>query len=306
MPRIAANGIEIEYESLGDDSAPVILLIMGLGCQLIHWPDAFCEKLVAAGYRVIRYDNRDVGLSTRMEQAGMPKLLRAGIAARLRLPVRAPYSLSDLAADALGLLDALAIPQAHVVGLSMGGMIAQLLAAKHPSRVQSLTLWMTSSGHPGLPQPSLALQMRMIRRPEGRDRAALVRHGVQTWQLIGSPGYPPPVEELQAKVERYIDRAHYPRGVARQTAAILAARSRRALLRGLKMPVQIIHGEADPLVPVGAAHDLARHIPGARLHLLPGVGHDIPAPLYAALASLLTSHAAAAETPATASERRAA
>lgn len=297
MPRVAANGIEIEYESLGVESAPAILLIMGLGCQLIHWPDALCEELVAAGYRVIRYDNRDVGLSTRLERAGMPKLLRAGIASRLRLPVRAPYTLDDLAADAAGLLDALGIAQAHVVGLSMGGMIAQLLAAQHPVRVLSLTLWMTSSGHPGLPQPRLSLQMRMIRRPEGRDRGALVRHGVQTWQLIGSPAYPTPVEELQRQVERYIDRAHYPRGAARQTAAILAARSRRALLRGLTMPVQIIHGEADPLVPVGAAHDLARHTPGAALHVIPGMGHDIPAPLVPQLAQLLIDHCHRAASP---------
>ncbi|MDP3858789.1 MAG: alpha/beta hydrolase [Stagnimonas sp.] len=298
MPRIAANGIEIEYESLGAESAPVILLIMGLGCQLIHWPDSLCEQLVAAGYRVIRYDNRDTGLSTRLEQAGIPKLLRAGIAARLRLPVRAPYALDDLAADALGLLDALGIAQAHVVGLSMGGMIAQLLAARQPARVLSLTLWMTSSGHPGLPQPRLSLQMRMIRRPDGRDRGALVRHGVQTWQLIGSPAYPTPVEELRLQVERYIDRAHYPRGTARQTAAILAARSRRALLRGLRMPVQIIHGEADPLVPVHAAHDLARHTPGSTLHVIPGMGHDIPAALVPRLASLLLAHCRASEAPA--------
>lgn len=295
MPRVASNGIELEYESLGPEQGPVILLIMGLGCQLIHWPDSLCAALAAGGYRVIRFDNRDAGLSTRFEEAGLPRLLRAGIAARLRLPVRAPYSLDDLASDALGLLDALGVAEAHVVGLSMGGMIAQLLAARQPQRVLSLTLWMTGSGHPGLPQPSLALQMRMIRRPDGRDREARVRHGVQTWQLIGSPAYPTPEPLLRAQVERYVDRAYYPRGTARQTAAILAARSRRALLRGLRMPTQVIHGEDDPLVPVGAAHDLARHIPGAKLHLIPGMGHDIPEPLVPALSGLLLSHAASVE-----------
>ncbi|TAJ52225.1 MAG: alpha/beta fold hydrolase [Nevskiaceae bacterium] len=295
MPRVTANGIEIEYESLGPDHAPVALLIMGLGCQLIHWPDALCEQLLAAGYRVVRFDNRDVGLSSRMEQAGIPKLLRAGIAARLRLPLRAPYGLEDLATDALGLMDALGISQAHVVGLSMGGMIAQLLAARHPQRLRSLTLWMTNSGHPGLPQPHWRLQLRMIRRPDGRDRAALVRHGVQTWQLIGSPGYPTPVEHLQAQVERYIDRAHYPRGTARQTAAILAARHRRALLRQLRMPVQIIHGEADPLVPVAAAYDLAKQVPDSTLHVIPGMGHDIPPVLVPKLAGLLVEHFGKAE-----------
>lgn len=303
MPRIASNGIELEYESLGADDAPVILLIMGLGCQLIHWPDSLCTALVTAGYRVIRYDNRDVGLSTRLDAAGLPDLVRLGIASRLRLPVRAPYTLDDLAEDARGLLDALGIAEAHMVGLSMGGMIAQLLAAKHPQRVTSLTLWMTHSGHRGLPQPSLKLQMRMIRRPDGRDREARVRHGVQTWQLLGSPAYPTPGPQLRARVEQYVDRAYYPRGVARQTAAILAARSRHPLLRALPMPVQIIHGEADPLVPVGAAHDLARQLPRARLHLIPGMGHDIPEPLVPKLAGLLVEHADAAST---ATSRRAA
>lgn len=303
MPRIASNGIELECESLGADDAPVILLIMGLGCQLIHWPDSLCAALVAAGYRVIRYDNRDVGLSTRLDAAGLPDLLRLGIASRLRLPVRTPYALDDLAEDARGLLDALGIAEAHVVGLSMGGMIAQLLAAKHPQRVKSLTLWMTHSGHRGLPQPTLKLQMRMIRRPDGRDREARVRHGVQTWQLLGSPGYPTPEPQLRARVEQYVDRAYYPRGVARQTAAILAARSRHPLLRALPMPVQIIHGEADPLVPVGAAHDLARQLPQARLHVIPGMGHDIPEPLVPRLAGLLVEHAG---TAAAATSRRAA
>jgi pimeloyl-ACP methyl ester carboxylesterase len=295
MPRITANGIDIEYESLGREDAPVILLIMGLGGQLTMWPDALCERLVQGGFRVIRYDNRDVGLSTRMEAAGRPKLLRAGIAARLRLPVRSPYSLEDLAADALGLLDALGVAQAHVAGLSMGGMIAQILAARHPQRVRSLTLWMTNSGHPALPGPSLALQLRMIRRPEGRDREALVRHSMQTWRLIGSPAYPLEEAELRTLVERQLDRAYYPRGIARQTAAILAARQRRPLLRRLSMPVQIIHGEADPLVPVAAAHDLARHIPGARLHLIPGMGHDIPPALLPRLSGLLLEHVRAVE-----------
>lgn len=304
MPRVAVNGIELEYESRGADSAPAVLMVMGLGCQLIHWPDALCDDLVAAGYRVIRFDNRDAGLSTQLDAAGLPKLLRAGIAARLRLPVRAPYTLDDMASDTLGLLDALGIAETHLVGLSMGGMISQLVAARQPQRVKSLTLWMTHSGHPGLPQPSWRLQLRMIRRPESRAREALVRHGVQTWRLIGSPGYPTPADELQAQVERYVDRAYTPRGTGRQMAAILAARSRRSLLRGLKMPVQIIHGEDDPLVPVAGAHDLARQIPGARLHLIKGMGHDLPAPLLPRLAGLLREHFAAA-TPATSLSRAA-
>src|ERR1043166_3856250 len=181
MPRIKANGIELEYEEFGDRDAPAILLIMGLAGQLIHWPEEFCVTLAQAGYRVIRYDNRDIGLSTKLDHPGKPNLMRSGVRALLRLPVRAPYKLDDMAADALGLLDALGIKTAHLVGASMGGMIAQILAAKHRSRVRSLTLIMTTSGNPWLPQASLKVRLRLVKRPENTDRETLIAHSMQTW-----------------------------------------------------------------------------------------------------------------------------
>jgi pimeloyl-ACP methyl ester carboxylesterase len=295
MPRVTANGIEIEYESLGPDQAPVALLIMGLGCQLIHWPDALCEQLLAAGYRVLRYDNRDVGLSSRMEQAGMPKLLRAGIAARLRLPVRAAYGLDDLAADALGLMDALGIAQAHVVGLSMGGMIAQVLGAKHANRVRSLTLIMTSSGNPWLKKPSLRIQMRMMSKPKARDRETLLQFGMNTWRMIGSPGYPSPEPELREYVARALDRNVHPQGLARQMVAIMASGSRVKQLARIKAPTLIIHGDKDPLVPVPAARDLKKHIPDAQLEIIHGMGHDLPSSLLPKLSHLILHHTKHAE-----------
>ena len=294
MPNVSANGLELEYETFGDARAPALLLIMGLGGQLIQWPDSFCEALAQAGYYVIRYDNRDVGLSTRMGHVGKPKLMRAGVLSTLGLPVRAPYTLEDMAMDALGLLDALAIPQAHVVGISMGGMIAQILAARHPSRVPSLTSIMSTSGNPRLPGPSLRIKLRMVKRPERLDRESLIQHSMQTWRLIGSPGFPTDASTLRAKVESAYDRASYPQGLARQTLAILASGSRVPLLRKIRAPTLVIHGERDPLVPVAAAHDLLRHIPGARGEIIAGMGHDLPPPLLPRLQKLILDHVAAA------------
>lgn len=290
MPRVAVKQFKLEYEAFGPEHGPVILLIMGLGGQLLMWPESFCEALASAGYRVIRFDNRDVGLSDKQATTIKPKLLRAGIASVLGLAVHAPYTLDDMASDAIGLLDVLKIQHAHVVGVSMGGMIAQLVALQQPERVSSLTLWMTSSGNPRLPGPSLKLQLRMVRRPERNDAEAVIRHSMRTWRLIGSPGYPVPEDELRAQVERLYLRQHYPRGVARQTLAILAASSRAKRLSGLRLPVQVIHGDADPLIPVAAAHELAALIPGAKLHILAGMGHDLPTPLLPQLAALVLAH----------------
>lgn len=276
MPQVHANGIHLEYETFGDPAHPPILLIMGLGAQLVLWPEAFCEALARAGHYVVRFDNRDVGLSTRMKQAGKAQLMRAALASTLRLPVRAPYTLDDMAHDALGLMDGLGLKRAHVVGASMGGMIAQILAAKHPERVASLTLVMTTSGNPRLPGPSLRIKLRLVKRPPLLDRESLIQYSMETWRLIGSPAWPTDHATLRAKVERNYDRAHYPAGLARQTLAIIASGSRVPLLRRISAPTQVIHGDADPLVPVAAAHDLARHIPHARLEIIKGMGHDFP------------------------------
>jgi pimeloyl-ACP methyl ester carboxylesterase len=295
MPQVRANGINLEYEAFGDRGAPPLVLIMGLGGQLLLWPEEFCRALADAGHYVVRFDNRDIGLSTKLEQPRRPKLLGAAIAARLGLKVRAPYTLDDMAHDTVGLLDALQLERAHVVGASMGGMIAQIVAAKFPRRVDSLTLVMSTSGNPRLPGPRLELQLRLVRRPPAEDRETLIRHSMQTWRLIGSPQYPPDEDILRAKVERSYDRSSYRHGLARQTLAIIASGSRVPLLRRIEAPTLVIHGAEDPLVPVAARHDLARHISGARLSIIPGMGHDLPAPLLPTFSRLILQHAREAE-----------
>ena len=295
MPQINANGLQFEYETFGKDKDPALLLIMGLGGQLVQWPEEFCEALARGGYYVIRYDNRDVGLSTHLGHLGKAKLASAGVLSTLRLPVKSPYKLDDMATDAVGVLDALSIKSAHVVGISMGGMIGQIVAAKHPARVRSFVSIMSSSGHKNLPGPSLRIQLRMIKRPKAFDRESLIAYSMETWRLIGSPAYPTPTDALRAKVERAFDRASYPQGLGRQTVAILASGSRMSLLPKIHAPTLIIHGDQDPLVPVAAAYNLARYIPGAKLEVISGMGHDLPPQLLSQLQTLILSHVKSAD-----------
>ena len=290
MAKARSNGLELEYETFGDPKHPPILLIMGLGGQLIHWPEAFCESLAKAGHYVIRYDNRDVGLSTRISGHGRTQLIRAGLKSMLGLPVRAPYTLDDLALDAVGLLDALKIKSAHIIGVSMGGMIGQILAAKHHARVKSFVCWMSSSGNPRLPGPSLKVRLRLVTRPPKLDRESLIRYSMQTWRMIGSPGYPIEEKLLRARVERTFDRAYYPAGLARQTLGILASGNRLSLLKRIKAPTLVLHGQDDALIPVAAAHDLARHIPDSRLEIIKGMGHDLPPQLLPRLTQSVLAH----------------
>ena len=295
MPQARSNGINLEYETFGNKASPPIVLIMGLGAQLVLWPDELCAALADAGHYVVRFDNRDVGLSTKLETPRRVRLVRAALASRLGFKVRAPYTLDDMAHDTVGLLDALELPRAHVVGASMGGMIAQIVAAKHPQRVDSLTLIMSTSGNPRLPQARLDLQLRLVRRPLAGDRETLIRHSMDLWRAIGSPQFPAGDEVLRAKVERSYDRSSYRHGLARQTLAIIASGSRVALLKRIEAPTLVIHGAEDPLVPVAAGHDLAQHIPGARLSIIPGMGHDLPAPLLPTFSQLIVQHAKEAE-----------
>ncbi|MEC9363471.1 MAG: alpha/beta hydrolase [Pseudomonadota bacterium] len=290
MPRVKTNGIEIEVESFGQARDPAILLIMGLGGQMVLWPDDFCERLAGAGYRVVRFDNRDIGLSTKLDGLGRPPLLRNGIAHTLRLPVRAPYRLDDMALDSVGVLDALDIERAHVVGVSMGGMIAQLLAARHGGRVASLTSIMSSSGHRALPGPRFDVQLRLMKRPARLDREGLIAHGMQTWRMIGSPGYPEAEADLREKVARQIDRNVHPQGFVRQISAIMASGSRAPLLSRVRAPTLIIHGKADPLVPVAAAYDLKKRLPHARLEVIEGMGHDMPRALLPRIEQMILEH----------------
>jgi len=279
MPRARANGIEIEYETFGDPADPALLLVMGLGAQMILWPEEFCSDLAARGLHVVRYDNRDVGRSTWLDQAGMPDVAGALAAAMQGRPIASPYLLRDMAADAVGLLDALEVDAVHVVGASMGGMIAQTLAIEHPARVRTLTSIMSTTGHPGLP-PARPEAMAVLVTPAPTERVAAIEHGVRVWRTIGSPGFPFDEAEVRERAALAFDRGVNPPGVARQLVAILASGSRREALRGVQVPSLVIHGAADPLVPVEAGRDTAQAVPGAELLEFEGMGHDLPRPLW--------------------------
>ncbi|QKS01623.1 alpha/beta fold hydrolase [Sphingomonas sp. CL5.1] len=275
MAKVAVNGIEMEYDKFGAQDAPAVLMIMGLGAQMVRWPMALVEALVERGYRVIRFDNRDVGLSTKFDRAGTPNMALMAASHLMRRPIRAPYSLTDMAADAVGLLDALGIARAHVVGASMGGMIAQLVAAHWPARTLSLTSIMSTTGNPALPGASLQAMGILLRRPRSDDLEAIVAHGVKASKIVA--GRFPEDETLMA--ERYREevlRNHHPSGFVRQMAAILADGDRRARLKAITVPSVVVHGADDPLVPVAGGRDTAASIPGARLVEIPGMGHTLP------------------------------
>ena len=290
--RVAANGIEIEVDDRGPASGEPLLLIMGLGMQLIGWPDELVELLIARGFRVIRLDNRDAGLSQGFDHLGVPNLPWNALRFRLRLAVRAPYGITDMAADAVGVLDALGIARAHVCGASMGGMIAQHIAAKYPQRVKSLTLMMTTSGARRLPQAGTEVQWALMAKPAGPEPAAVVAHLQKLLRLIGSPAYPPEAERLRQRLEESVLRAWRPAGTARQLIAVAADGDRSPLLGRIVAPTRVIHGDADRLVPVPAGHDLVARIAGAVADIVPGMGHDLPLPLLPRFAAGIAENAA--------------
>jgi pimeloyl-ACP methyl ester carboxylesterase len=267
--KISANGIQIEVEDSGGEGRPVVLLIMGLGMQLIGWPPEFVQSLVDAGFRVVRHDNRDIGLSQGFDEAGTGNLVWQSVRQRIGLAVRSAYSLQDMADDALGVLDAMGIRRAHVIGASMGGMIAQRLAASAPGRTASLVSIMSSSGARNLPGPRADVAAALLRRPASRTEAALVAHGVGFVRLIGSPAYPQDDQR----------RAYRPAGIVRQMLAIGADSGRASVLARIASPTLVLHGDADPLVPLACGEDTARRIPDARFVSVPGMGHDLPPPV---------------------------
>lgn len=289
--QVSANGLAIEIDDQGPANAEPLLLIMGLGMQLVGWPDELVQLLVSRGFRVIRLDNRDAGLSQGFDHLGVPNLALAALQHTLRLPVKAPYGVADMAADALGVLDALGLPQAHVCGASMGGMIAQHLAAQHPSRVRSLTLMMTTTGARRLPQPAWNVRKVLLSRPDGRDPEAVVRHLEHLLGVIGSPAFPPDRDRLLRRLRATVQRAWRPAGTARQLAAIVADGDRTPLLARITARTAVIHGIADPLVPLGAGEDLARRITGATADFVPGMGHDLPLQLLPRFADCITQNA---------------
>lgn len=292
MPQVHANGLDIEYESFGPESAETIILIMGLGAQLTQWPLELCHALVAQGYRVIRFDNRDAGLSSRIERDRAFAFSDAFFALASGKASLAVYSLTDMAADTIGLMDALGIDKAHIVGASMGGMIAQHIAAEYPERCLSLTSIMSSSGNPMLPPPKArVLGLFMPQATGGRDQQAVVEQGIKTYETIGSPGFPTDQKTLREWCERDAARAYYPQGVMRQIAAVLSDGDRRSLLRQITVPTVVLHGRDDPVVPVAAGEDTAANIPGAELRVINGMGHDMPLALVDQIADAIVSAA---------------
>jgi pimeloyl-ACP methyl ester carboxylesterase len=292
--RVVANGIGIEIDDQGPPGADPLLLIMGLGMQLYGWPEELVQMLVARGFRVVRMDNRDAGLSQGFDHLGVPNLPWAGLRHMLHVPVHAPYGIADMADDALGVLEALGLAQAHVCGASMGGMIAQHLAAKHPQRVKSLTLMMTTSGSRRLPQPSTRIKLALLSRPASNQGGAVVAHLQQLLQLIGSPAYPAEPEAMRLRLEAVVARAWRPAGTARQIMAAVADGDRSALLARIRAPTRVIHGRDDPLVPVAAGHDLVASIAGAVADIVPGMGHDLPLQLLPHFAGGIAQNAARA------------
>ncbi len=287
MPQIAANQLCFEYESLGDASSPVVLLIMGLGAQLCRWPLPFCQALVDRGFRVIRFDNRDCGLSSKLDATGVPD-----IAAALRKgrPLTPPYTLDDMADDSAALLDALAVCRAHVVGASMGGAIAQILAARYPTRVLSLTCLMTTSGHPDLPPPTPQAAHALFRPlPPTRDRERLIEDAVERQLAVASPRFPSCPQRLRDAFSEEHERSFHPRGVARHLAAFLASGDRRALLQTIRVPTLVLHGADDPLIPVACGRDVAAHVPDAEIRVIEGMGHDLPVALSEPLADAIAA-----------------
>jgi pimeloyl-ACP methyl ester carboxylesterase len=290
VAQLRANGLDIEYDTFGDSDADPLLLIMGLGTQMIAWPPDFCNALAEDGRFVVRFDNRDVGLSTKFDGVSAPRPIRFLLNRIFGLPLRAPYILDDMAADAIGVLDALGLERAHVVGASMGGMIAQIMAASYPSRVKTLTPIMSSSGDPDLPTARREVRKQFSRRPKSNERGDLIAHLLKSFRLITSPGYPRTDEELKALIVESMERSFYPEGVIRQVAAIVADGSRVERLSTIDAPTIIIHGKEDPLIPVDCGFSTALHVRCAKLELIDGMGHDLPPPLLAPIASMIIRH----------------
>lgn len=292
MPIATANGIHIAYEEYGHADNPVMLLLQGLGMSSAAWPPPLIDALVDAGYRVITPDNRDVGQSDVLDHLGVPGFYAQALRYKLRLPVRAPYRLDDMMRDHLGLLDTLDIDAVDLVGVSMGGMIAQLLAMHAPQRVRSLTSVMSTTSRRSLPGATRPVAKHIMAGPAGLGTGERREFHRKLWRLLGSPAYPRTDEELEGFLDRIFARGMTAGGTARQTLAILAARSRVRGLRKLRMPVQVIHGEADPLVPIACGADTAAAIPGATMIPIAGMGHDLPHALLPSIADLLVAHAA--------------
>ncbi len=294
MPEVQANGISIHYDEHGDPSDPAILLIMGFASQMTLWPIELVEALAGRGFRVIRHDNRDIGLSHKFDGVQGPGIPRMMLMNMIGLRPKVPYGLADMADDSAGLLDALGIERAHIVGASMGGMIAQHVAARHPHKTQSLTSIFSSTGHRRLPRSRKEAMKALIKRPASMDEDVLIEHGMWVARTIGSPAYPSDEGRLRERIRANLRRSIYPEGVVRQLGAIVADGDRRAMLKDIGAPTLVLHGEEDPLIPVAHGHDTAAHIAGAQIKTVPGWGHDLPLELVDWLAEEIACHAGSA------------
>lgn len=290
MPRARIGPLELDYAVHGPEDGAPLLLVMGLSMQRIAWPPTLLDTLASHGFRVITFDNRDIGLSTRFHRSPAPALFKVAAARLAGWPLALPYSLADLADDAVGLLDALGLAQAHLAGISMGGMIAQQVALRHPQRLLSLGLLASSSGRLGLPPPRTQVLRLLRQRPVGADEVAAVDYIDRLFAVLGSPAWPSNREARRAMALEAVRRAPTGRSSERQLAAILADR-RAHLLPTIRTPTLVLHGDADPMLPVAHGRDLARRIPGARYVEIPGWGHDLPEGLAPELAAQLAAHA---------------
>lgn len=280
MPQIPANGIDIEYESFGREGDPAILLIMGFAAQMTMWRQEMCEQLAGKGFRVIRFDNRDIGLSTHLRDLPAPNAAELMAKLMSGQTVEVPYQLDDMARDAAELLKALNIRSAHIVGASMGGMIAQLVAINHPDVTKSLISIMSTTARRDLPPAKPEAMAALMAQPASDSREDRIKTGLAVAKALGSPGYPASEAELLAAVSAAVDRAPYdPAGIARQLGAIVAAQPRNERLNGVRVPALVLHGEDDPIIPVEAGRDTAASIPGAELVIVPGMAHDFTAAL---------------------------
>ena len=288
--RRPVNGVEIAWDSFGDPAASPLVLIMGLGAQMVAWDDAFCARLAeAGGHRVIRFDNRDIGHSTHLSHLGVPDIQALMLQAMAGKPLSVPYTLRDMADDCIGLLDALGIERAHIVGASMGGAIGQEMAIHHPQRMRSFTSIMATTGDPALPPPtSEALAVLFSPTPLTFD--AYLAHYKKIWRVLRGPGFPLDEARDAERAQLIFLRGLNPGGVARQLAAVFASGNRKPALRDVRVPTLVIHGDADPLVPVACGVDVADAIAGAKLLRIPRMGHALPISMWPQIIDAIAAH----------------